>query len=112
MPNCEEWGKLQIFEKIPPWCILFDYSPTIRYKKLQENTEVLRIAYTVQITFIVSIGKEVTRINNNGEEITKHLSYRLRFINSARSMYELWQTHYQILSIIILCSYGINVRLF
>ena len=70
----------------------------------------LRIAYTVQITFIVSIGKEVTRINNNGEEITKHLSYRLRFIDSARPMYELWQTHYQILPIIILYTYGINVK--
>ena len=102
--NCKFW------KKFPPWCILFDYSPAIRYKKLQENTKVLRIAYTVQITFIVSIGKEVTRINNNGEEITKHLSYRLRFIDSARPMYELWQTHYQILPIIILYTYGINVK--
>ena len=81
--NCKFW------KKFPPWCILFNYSPTIRYKKLQGNTEVLRIAYTVQITCIVSIGKEVTRINNNREEITKHLSYRLRFIDSARPMYEL-----------------------
>ena len=71
----------------------------------------LRIAYTVQITFIVSVGKEVTRINNNGEEITKHLSYRLRLIDKARPMYELWQTHYQILPIIILYTYGINVKL-
>ena len=103
--NCKFW------KKFPPRCILFDYSPAIRYKKLQGNTEVLRIAYTVQITFIVSVGKEVTRINNNGEEITKHLSYRLRLIDKARPMYELWQTHYQILPIIILYTYGINVKL-
>ena len=38
--------------------------------------------------------KEVTRIDKNGEEITKSLSYSLL---RARSM---WQAHYQILSII------------
>ena len=44
---------------------------------LGENTE-------KYITFAVSIGKEVTKINKNGEEITKNISYRLQFIDSAR----------------------------
>ena len=46
---------------------------------LGENTE-------KYITFTVSIEKEVTRINKNGEEITKHISYILKFIDSARFM--------------------------
>ena len=32
----------------------------------------------------VPIEKEVTRIDKNGEEITKHLFYRLQFVNSGR----------------------------
>ena len=36
------------------------------------------------ITLIVSIEKEVTRIDKNGEEITKNISYMLQFINSAK----------------------------
>ena len=46
---------------------------------LGENTE-------KYITFTVPIGKEITRINKNGEEITKNISYILQFINSARFM--------------------------
>ena len=38
------------------------------------------------ITFTVPIVKEVTRINKNGEEITKDLSYILQFIDRARFM--------------------------
>ena len=38
------------------------------------------------ITFTVAIEKEVTRIDKNGEEITKNISYILQFINSARFM--------------------------
>ena len=36
------------------------------------------------ITFIVPIEIEVTRIDKNGEELTKNLSYILQFIHSAR----------------------------
>ena len=38
------------------------------------------------ITFTVPIEKEVTRIDKNGEEITKNLSYISQFIDSARFM--------------------------
>ena len=38
------------------------------------------------ITFSVLIEKEVTRIDKNGEEITKTISCRLQFIDSARFM--------------------------
>ena len=43
---------------------------------LGENTE-------KYITFTVPIEKEVTRIDKNGEEITKNISYILQFIHSA-----------------------------
>ena len=38
------------------------------------------------ITFSVPIEKEVTRIDKNGEEITKNISYILQFIGSTRYM--------------------------
>ena len=38
------------------------------------------------ITFTVPIEKEVTRIDKNGEKITKNLSYILQLIDSTRSM--------------------------
>ena len=38
------------------------------------------------ITFSVRIEKEVTRIDKNGEEITKKIFYMLQFIDSARYM--------------------------
>ena len=38
------------------------------------------------MTFTVPIEKEVTRIDKNGEEITKNISYILQFIDSARFM--------------------------
>ena len=46
---------------------------------LGENTE-------KYITFTVPIEKEVTRIDKNGEEITKNISYILQFIDSTRFM--------------------------
>ena len=36
------------------------------------------------ITFTVPIEKEVTRIDKNGEEIAKYISYMLQFIDSPR----------------------------
>ena len=38
------------------------------------------------ITFSVSVEKEVTRIDKNGKEIIKTVSYRLQFIDKARFM--------------------------
>ena len=46
---------------------------------LGENTE-------KYIAFTVPIEKEVTRINENGEKITKNISYILKFIDSSRFM--------------------------
>ena len=56
---------------------------------LGENTE-------KYITFAVSIEKKGARIDRNGKEITKHISYILQLIVAQ----DLWQTHYQILSIL------------
>ena len=50
------------------------------------------------VTFTVPIEKEVTKIDKNGDEITKNRSYILQFIDSQ----DLWQANYQILSIIFL----------
>ena len=44
-----------------------------------ENTE-------KYITFTVPIEREITKIDKNGEEITKYISYILQFIDSARFM--------------------------
>ena len=44
---------------------------------LGENTE-------KYITFTVPVEKKVNMIDNNGEEVTKHISYILQFIDSAR----------------------------
>ena len=46
---------------------------------LGENTE-------EHTTFIVPIDKEVITIDNNGGKITKDISYKLQFIDSARFM--------------------------
>ena len=53
---------------------------------LLENTEKC-------IIFTVPIEKEFTRIDKNGEETTKNISYILQFIDMAR----LIQAHYQIM---------------
>ena len=45
---------------------------------LRENTK--------KITFTVPIGKEVTRIDKNGQKITKNISYILQFVDSTRFM--------------------------
>ena len=42
------------------------------------------------ITFTVPTEKEVTRIDKNGEEITKNVSYILQFIDSSRFMGSSW----------------------
>ena len=47
------------------------------------------------ITFTVPIEKDVTRIDKNGEETTKNISYMSQFI----VVQDLWQTHYQVFSI-------------
>ena len=44
-----------------------------------ENTE-------KNVTFTVPIEKEVIRIDKNGKEITKNISYKLQVINSVRFM--------------------------
>ena len=45
------------------------------------------VEYTEKyITFSVPIETKVTRINKNGEEITKTISYRAKFIDSATFM--------------------------
>ena len=48
-----------------------------QFTSLGENTE-------KYITLTVPIDKEVTRIDKNGEEITKNISYILQFIASTR----------------------------
>ena len=50
-----------------------------QFTSLGENTE-------KYITLTVPIEKEVTRIDKNGEEITKNISYILQFIASTRFM--------------------------
>ena len=64
---------------------------------LGENTE-------KHITLTVPIKKEVTRIDKNGEELTKNISYILRFIHSTRFMAK---AHYQLLSIIFLKEFSV-----
>ena len=49
----------------------------LQFHCLGKNTE-------KHITFSVQIEKEVTRNDKNGEKITKTISYRLKFIDSAR----------------------------
>ena len=50
------------------------------------------------VTFKVPIKKEVTRIDKNGEEMTKNVYYMLQLLIAQ----DLWQDHYQILSLIFL----------
>ena len=50
-----------------------------RFTCLGENTE-------KYLTFTVPIEQEVARINKNGEEITKNISYVLQFIDNTRFM--------------------------
>ena len=65
---------------------------TGQFTCLGENTEK---KYT---TFAVPIAKKVTRIDKNGKEVTKAISYRQKFIDGA----DFWLAYYQILLIILL----------
>ena len=55
-------------------------------QKNLENNLLAKEKTMKNITFTVPIEKEVTRIDKKGEEIIKHLSYILQFIDSARFM--------------------------
>ena len=70
--------KYSIPKKIP---IFFHYGSNYDYhfiiKELVEESK-------KQYTFTVPVETEVTRIDKNGEEITRNISYILQFIDSAR----------------------------
>ena len=52
-------------------------------KNLKDNLLVLEKNTIKYINFTVLIKEEVTRVDKNGKEITKTISYRLKFIDSA-----------------------------
>ena len=67
-----------------------------QFTRLGKNTEKYR-------TFIVTVDKEVTRINKNWEEITKIISYTLYLTYyNLLIVQDSCQAHYQILPIIFL----------
>ena len=75
--------KYSILKKIP---IAFQNGPNYDYDFIQKVlTEEFENAEKY-ITFTVPIEKEVTRIDKNGEEITKMYLNRIQFIDSARFM--------------------------
>ena len=83
--------KSVIFAKKP-----FFGENTEKYKTiavLDKNNNIFQTFFLIE--------KEVTRIDKNGEEIAKNISYILQIIDSAR----LWLAHYQLLSIIILMKF-------
>ena len=55
-------------------------------KEFEKQCTCLRKNTEKYITFSVPIEKEVTRIDENGKEITKTISYRLQFTDSTRFM--------------------------
>ena len=61
-----------------------------QYECLGENKEKYK-------TFSVPIKKKITKIDKDGNESVDNISYKIKFIDSARFM----QVHYQILSIIL-----------
>ena len=67
-------------------------------KKLKEKFNCLGENKEQYKTFSLPIKKEATRINKNGKEMTRTISYKLKFIDNTRSM----AAHYQVLSIIFL----------
>ena len=76
---------------------------------IKKSVEELKIQFTClgkktvkYITFTVRMRKEVTRIDKNGEEVTKNISYILQLIGSARLMAA---HNHQILSIIFLMEF-------
>ena len=76
----------------------YDYHFMIKesQEKFKKQLACLGESTEKYITFAVSIEKKVARIDRNGKEITKHISYILQLIVA----HDLWQTHYQILSIL------------
>ena len=76
----------------------YDYHFIIKKvaEKFKKTIYLFRKNTEKYITFTILIEKEVTRIDKNGGEITKNISYILKFIDSARFI------HYQILTIIFL----------
>ena len=75
---------------------------------LGENTE-------KYITFSTAIEKEVIRIDKSGKEITKAISYKLKFIDSARFMINSLSNFVNNLAEgihIIKCKYGHNNETF
>ena len=77
--------KYSVPKKIPIFFHIganYDYHFII--KELAEKFNCLGKSTKKYITFSVPI--EVKRIDKNGEEITKTISYRLKFIDSAKSM--------------------------
>ena len=91
--------KYSVLKKIP---IVFHNGSNYDYHFIiQELAEEFQKQFTSTgentekyITFTVPIEKEVTRIDKNGEGITKNISYIIA--------QDLWQAHYQILLIIFL----------
>ena len=55
-------------------------------KNLKKKRPCLRENAEKYITFTVPLEKEVTKIDKNGEQITKNISYILQFIDSAKFM--------------------------
>ena len=62
----------------------YDYHFIIKAEESEKQFTCSRKSFEKYITFTVPIEKEVTRIDKNGEEITKNISYRFQFIDSAR----------------------------
>ena len=67
----------------------------------------------IHITFTVPISKEVTRIDKNGKESTKNISYPLQFSDSTRFMARSSSDLVNDLSEgihIIKCKFGSNIK--
>ena len=63
-----------------------NYDYNFIMKELAKEFPFLEVSTEKSITFTVSIAKEVTRIDKNGEEVTKNISHILQFIDTARFM--------------------------
>ena len=55
-------------------------------RRIWKQLTCLRENLEKYITFTVPIEKEVTKIDKNGEQITKNIFFMLQFIDSARFM--------------------------
>ena len=88
----------------------YDYNFIIRKlaEELKKQFTFLGKNIEKYITFAIPIEKEATRIDKNGEKITKNKFYILQFIDSV----DLWQALYQVLWIIFLKEFiKLNVSL-